>query len=68
MAHVFAKLLEIAWFATGHVLAFAESINTIKDNLQEVRPTLMAGVLPVFEKFYGAVVEKGSALPANAGC
>ena len=67
MAHVFAKLLEIAWFATGHVLAFAESINTIKDNLQEVRPTLMAGVPRVFEKFYGAVVEKGSALPANAG-
>ena len=67
MAHVFAKMLEVAWFATGHVLAFAESINTIKDNLQEVRPTLMAGVPRVFEKFYGAVVEKGSSLPPGAG-
>lgn len=61
MAHVFAKVLEIAWLGTGHVLAFAESMNTIKPNLAEVRPTLMAGVPRVFEKFYAAVVEKGTA-------
>jgi long-chain acyl-CoA synthetase len=60
MAHVFAKVLEISWLGSGHVLAFAESMNTIKPNLAEVRPTLMAGVPRVFEKFYGAVVEKGS--------
>ena len=34
--------------------------DTIKDNLGEVRPTLMAGVPRVFEKFYAAVVEKGT--------
>jgi long-chain acyl-CoA synthetase len=57
---VFAKVLEISWLGTGHVLAFAESMNTIKPNLAEVRPTLMAGVPRVFEKFYAAVVEKGT--------
>jgi long-chain acyl-CoA synthetase len=61
MAHVFAKVLEISWLGTGHVLAFAESMNTLKANLGEVRPTLMAGVPRVFEKFYSAVVEKGTA-------
>jgi len=61
MAHVFAKVLEISWLGTGHVLAFAESMNTIKPNLAEVRPTLMAGVPRVFEKFYAAVVDKGTA-------
>jgi len=61
LAHVFAKVLEVGWFATGHVLAFAESMQTIKQNLGEVRPTLMAGVPRVFEKFYAAVVEKGMA-------
>lgn len=61
MAHVFAKTIEIGWLATGHVLAFAESMNTIKSNLGEVRPTLMAGVPRVFEKFYAAVVDKGTA-------
>ncbi len=60
MAHVFAKVLEISWLGTGHVLAFAESMNTIKPNLAEVRPTLMAGVPRVFEKFHAAVVEKGT--------
>ncbi|MCA9698719.1 MAG: AMP-binding protein, partial [Myxococcales bacterium] len=59
MAHVFAKVLEVGWLGTGHVLAFAESMNTIRDNLGEVRPTLMAGVPRVFEKFYAAVVDKG---------
>ncbi len=60
MAHVFAKLLEVSWLGTGHVLAFAESMNTIRDNLAEVRPTLMAAVPRVFEKFYSAVVDKGT--------
>lgn len=60
LAHVFAKLLEITWFATGHVMAFAESMNTIKQNLGEVRPTIMCGVPRVYEKFYAAVVEQGS--------
>lgn len=61
MAHVFAKVLEVSWLGTGHVLAFAESMNTIRDNLSEVRPTLMAAVPRVFEKFYSAVVDKGTA-------
>ncbi len=59
LAHVFAKVLEVAWFACGFVTAFAESMDTIKTNLGEVRPTLMAGVPRVFEKFYGAVLDKG---------
>jgi long-chain acyl-CoA synthetase len=59
LAHSFAKVLEAGWIATGHVLAFAENMNTIKQNLGEVRPTIMAGVPRVFEKFYAAVVEKG---------
>lgn len=67
MAHVFAKLLEVSWLATGHVLAFAESMQTIKQNLGEVRPTLMAGVPRVFEKFYAAVVEKGSSVEGIKG-
>ncbi len=61
MAHVFAKVLEVSWLGTGHVLAFAESMNTIRENLAEVRPTLMAAVPRVFEKFYSAVVDKGTA-------
>ncbi len=62
LAHVFAKVLLIGWLGSGHVLALAESMNTIRQNLGEVRPTLMAGVPRVFEKFYAAVVDKGTAV------
>lgn len=60
LAHSFAKVLEIAWLATRHVMAFAESMQSIKPNLAEVRPTLMAGVPRIFEKFHGAVMQKGT--------
>ena len=59
MAHSFAKVLEIAWLATRHVMAFAENMTTIKENLGEVRPTVMPGVPRIFEKFHAAVVTKG---------
>ena len=67
LSHSFAKVLETGWLATGHVLAFAESMSTIKENMAEVRPTVMAAVPRVFEKFYAAVVEKGLAAPGAKG-
>lgn len=61
LAHVFAKVLEVTWLKTRHVMAFAESFQTIKQNMGETRPTLMAAVPRVYEKFHAAVVEKGTA-------
>jgi long-chain acyl-CoA synthetase len=58
LAHVFARVLEVAWFGMGHVMAFAESMNTIKDDIVLARPHIMAGVPRVYEKFYTAVVKK----------
>ncbi|TPV95858.1 MAG: long-chain fatty acid--CoA ligase [Myxococcales bacterium FL481] len=61
LAHVFAKVLEVSWFSVGYVMAFAEGMGTIRQNLAEVRPTFMTGVPRVFERFYSAVVDKGTA-------
>ncbi len=41
----------------GTTIAYAESIDTIRDNLQEVRPTFMASVPRIYEKFHAAVLE-----------
>ena len=60
LAHSFAKVAEIAWLSTHHIIAFAENMQTLRENMSEVRPTLMAGVPRVFEKFYSAVMHKGS--------
>lgn len=60
LAHVFAKVLQVGWLTTRHVMAFAESFQTIKENMGETRPTVMAAVPRVYEKFYAAVVEKAT--------
>lgn len=60
LAHSFAKLLVITWLATRHIMAFAEKLETLKDNLREVQPTLMGGVPRIFEKFHAATVQKGT--------
>ena len=67
LAHSFAKVIEIAWLAVGHPMAFAENMTTIAQNLKEVRPAVMCGVPRVFEKFYAAVVEKGAGAPGLRG-
>ena len=42
---------------SGVTIAYAESIDTVRDNLQEIRPTFMASVPRIYEKFHGAVLE-----------
>ncbi|MBI2568000.1 MAG: long-chain fatty acid--CoA ligase [Candidatus Schekmanbacteria bacterium] len=61
LAHSFARCLEFNHIATGHVLAFAESIDKVIDNLQEVRPTVMGSVPRIFEKAQIAIAENAQA-------
>ncbi len=65
LAHVLGREMEWCAIMAGSVVAFSEGIAKIKDNLVEVRPTFMAGVPRIFEKFYGAVLagsRQGSAV------
>ncbi|GAB4337754.1 MAG: AMP-dependent synthetase/ligase [Candidatus Abyssubacteria bacterium] len=47
----------------GVTIAYAESIDTVRDNLQEIRPTFMASVPRIYEKFHGAVLENVKSSP-----
>ena len=67
MAHVFAKIIEVCWLKLAHVLALAESIEKLSENMVEVRPTVMAAVPRIYERVYSAVVQKGSAEPGLKG-
>jgi long-chain acyl-CoA synthetase len=55
LAHVLGR--EIAWapIRAGCATWFSEGIAKIKDNLVEVRPTFMASVPRIYEKFYAGV-------------
>jgi long-chain acyl-CoA synthetase len=44
-------------FHIGATIAYAESVDTVADNLGEVKPTLMASVPRLFEKIYGRVMD-----------
>ncbi len=56
LAHIFARVLVIAWLKTAHVLAIAESIEKAVDNMGEVKPTFAAAVPRIYEKMQARVV------------
>jgi long-chain acyl-CoA synthetase len=50
---------------SGSTIAFAESIDKVRDNLSEVKPTIMVSVPRLYEKMYAGVIanaEAGSGL------
>jgi len=65
-SHSFERMAGFyAAFACGGVVALAESIDTIAQNLLEVRPTIMTSVPRLFERLYNRIikgVESGPAL------
>ena len=67
MAHVFAKLLECTWYATGHEMVVDGEITRITQNMGEVKPTVMASVPRIFEKVYARVVGNGLETPGLKG-
>ena len=57
LAHVFERMLEYCYYNRAATIAFAESIDKLRDNLSEVNPHLFGAVPRVYEKVYGRVQE-----------
>jgi long-chain acyl-CoA synthetase len=55
LAHVLGREMEWAPVVMGIETAFAQGLTKIKDNLVDLRPTFMAGVPRIYEKFFNAV-------------
>ena len=66
LCHVFERMAgHFLKSYCGCTVAFAESIDTVADNMREVKPTLMVSVPRLYEKIYARVlesVEAGSGL------
>jgi long-chain acyl-CoA synthetase len=56
LAHVFARLIVYVCLRKAVPVAFAESFNTVVQNLQEIRPHFIASVPRVYEKAYDKIV------------
>ncbi len=57
LSHVFERMLEYCFYHRAATIAYAESIDKLRDNLSEVNPHVFGAVPRVYEKVYGRVQE-----------
>ncbi len=60
--HIFERMVSYIYITSGIAIYYAESLETIADNLREVRPNLFTTVPRLLEKVYEKIMEKGSHL------
>jgi len=62
VCHVYERMLHYMYQYCGVELYFAESLETISQNLNEVKPEVMTAVPRVLEKVYDKIYAKGTEL------
>lgn len=60
--HIFERLVSYIFIYTGHSIYFAESMESIGENLKEVKPTVFCTVPRLLEKVYEKIMTKGAGL------
>jgi len=64
LSHVLERMCTFAFLYVGATIAYAESIETVGENLVEARPTIMVSVPRLFDKIYAKVIDQVLAGPA----
>lgn len=54
-AHILGRIEHWGHLYIGSTMAYAESLEKIRNNLTEIRPTFIMSVPRIFEKIYGAI-------------
>lgn len=62
LCHVYERILSYLYVYVGVSIYYAESIETISDNLKEVKPDGFSAVPRLLEKIYDKIVMKGTEL------
>ncbi|TYP71673.1 AMP-dependent synthetase/ligase [Aquimarina intermedia] len=62
VCHIYERMLMYLYQYRGVSIHFAESIDTISDNLKEVSPDVMTAVPRLLEKVYDKIIAKGTDL------
>ena len=60
--HIFERMVSYIYIASGIAVYYAESLDTIADNLKEVKPNLFCTVPRLLEKVYEKIMAKGAEL------
>lgn len=62
VCHIYERMLQYMYTYTGTGIYFAESLETISDNLKEISPEVMSAVPRLLEKVYDKIIAKGTDL------
>ena len=62
VCHIYERMLQYMYMYNGVSVYFAESIETISDNLKEIKPDVMSAVPRLLEKVYDKIIAKGADL------
>jgi len=57
LSHVLARMTTWSFIYKGCTIAFAESVETVAENLLEVKPHIMVSVPRLFEKLYAKIMD-----------
>jgi long-chain acyl-CoA synthetase len=60
--HIFERMISFFYLFRGAAIYYAESLDTIGDNLKEVKPDFFTTVPRLLEKVYDKIMQKGAAL------
>ena len=60
--HIFERMVSFIYISSGASIYYAESLDTIAENLKEVKPTLFSTVPRLLEKTYEKIMAKGAEL------
>lgn len=60
LSHIFERGACYTYMRAGAVISYAESVDTVAQNLIEVRPTVMTSVPRMFEKIYARILQRGT--------
>lgn len=60
--HIFERMASMIYISSGTSIYYAESLDTIAEDLKDVKPTLFATVPRLLEKTYEKIMAKGAEL------
>ena len=60
--HIFERMVSYIYISSGISIYYAESLDTIGDNLKEIKPALFCTVPRLLEKVYEKIMAKGAEL------
>jgi long-chain acyl-CoA synthetase len=64
LSHILERMVDYLYLYKGGCIAYAENVNKVGDNLQEIKPEFFAAVPRLFEKMRTRILDNIAAAPA----